>query len=85
MGCGNDVVMVATVEDGGVTSGRDGSVVEVVFGGDDVGRGWDVAVAAVMMAGGWPKLGRKSPEMREVLRWSLGGTEEVSDDIGENK
>ncbi|GKD00155.1 hypothetical protein Tco_1170429 [Tanacetum coccineum] len=38
MGCGDDVVMVAAVEDGGVTSGRDGSVVEVVFGGE--GLGW---------------------------------------------
>ncbi|GJV23897.1 reverse transcriptase domain-containing protein [Tanacetum coccineum] len=25
---------------------------------DDVGGGWDAAVAAMMMAGGWPKLGR---------------------------
>ncbi|GJV86817.1 hypothetical protein Tco_1530755 [Tanacetum coccineum] len=65
MGCDDDVVMVATVEDGDVTSSRDGSVMEVVFGGDDVGGGWDAAVAAVMMAGGWPELGRKSPEMRE--------------------
>ncbi|GKF27739.1 hypothetical protein Tco_0094081, partial [Tanacetum coccineum] len=32
MGCGDDVVMVVAVKDGGVTSGRDGSVVEVVFG-----------------------------------------------------
>ncbi|GKE16931.1 hypothetical protein Tco_1424508 [Tanacetum coccineum] len=38
MGCDDDVVMVAAVEDGGVTSGRDGSVVELVFGGE--GLGW---------------------------------------------